>query len=69
MNVKYNSSQDYKISVNDGEDMIVTGSLLKKNGNYQLSCCVDGHLSRSSVAVSEKNLFLFNEVKSTLIKV
>ncbi|KAK3926835.1 Methylcrotonoyl-CoA carboxylase subunit alpha, mitochondrial [Frankliniella fusca] len=59
--VNYNSPKDYKIRVNGGEEMIVSGSLIKNNGNLQLSCSINGHMSKSSIAVNKEDIYLFTE--------
>ncbi|XP_026291108.1 methylcrotonoyl-CoA carboxylase subunit alpha, mitochondrial [Frankliniella occidentalis] len=59
--VKYNSPEDFKISINGGEELVVSGSLIKHNGNLQLACCVNGHMSKSSIAVHKEDIFLFTE--------
>lgn len=59
--VKYNSPQDYKINVNGGDDFIVSGCLVKNNGKLNLASSVNGYMSKSSIVVAEKEIFLFTE--------
>ncbi|XP_034239215.1 methylcrotonoyl-CoA carboxylase subunit alpha, mitochondrial [Thrips palmi] len=59
--VKYNSPQDYKISVNGGDDYIVSGCLIKNNGKLSLTSSVNGHMSKSIVVIAERDIYLFTE--------
>lgn len=58
--IQYNSSEDYKVLVN-GEQFVMAGSLVKNNGKLQLACSINGHKSKVSVALSDKDLFLFTD--------
>lgn len=60
--VKYSSQHTYKISVNGGQELVVSGSLVKVDGTLQLSCCLNGHLNKSFVVCCGKDIFLFTEV-------
>lgn len=59
--VNYDCSKGYIMNVDGGEDLLVSGSLVKLDDNLQLASYVNGHNSKCSVAVSETDLFLFTE--------
>lgn len=65
--MKYNTPQDYKISVNGGDDYVVSGSLVKNNGKLHLASSVNGYMSKCSVVTAEKEIFLFTEVRIVIM--